>query len=152
MRPFNREITHIAKTDCLTVSGVFIFVWTSLCVRHSFMWSDVTFWVFFFPCFCLASFWCFISTGMLFTSSTLSDMLTVYLHATISPFSFKVVYCSCVSHVPCSSIRYTCKSRKLPCTIWCVCHCSINCNNEWNQWIRTVSLSCNGLRVLEEVM
>ena len=27
-------------------------VWTSLSVGHSFMWSDVTFWVFLFHCFC----------------------------------------------------------------------------------------------------
>jgi len=35
-----------------------------------------------------------------------------------------------VSGVPYSSLGCKGKNRKLPCIIVCVCHCSINCNNE----------------------
>ena len=41
----------------------------------------------------------------------------------------KLIKCSCVSDVPCSSLRCKGKSQKLSCTILCVCHCRTNCNN-----------------------
>ena len=42
----------------------------------------------------------------------------------------KLIKCSCVSDVPCSSLWCKGKTQKLSCTILCVCHCSINCNIE----------------------
>ena len=57
--------------------------WTSLSVRHFFMCSDATFWVL-LSLFRSFSFWCFIMTGMLLTSSYLSDIrLAAYLYVTI---------------------------------------------------------------------
>ena len=60
-------------------------VWTSLSVRHTFMWSDFTFWVFLLPCFCLASLWCFILTGGLHLHSyqicKLPICMSPYLHS-----------------------------------------------------------------------
>ena len=46
--------------------------------------------------------------------------------------------CSFMSDVPCSSLRYKGNSQNVPCTIACVCHCNINCNNEKtvHQWIK----------------
>ena len=41
----------------------------------------------------------------------------------------KLIKYSCVSDVPCSSLSCKCKSQKQPCTMLCVCHFSINCNN-----------------------
>jgi len=80
-----------------------IAVWTSLSVRHSFMWSDEA------------------------ANVSLWNLTHIY---NIIMAVFKLTWCSCVSYVPWSSLRYKGKSQKLQCTISRVCHYSIYCNTE----------------------